>query len=177
MSLFKEEIILVNTKDEEIGVSEKLQAHKDALLHRAISVFILNEKDEMLLQQRALDKYHSFGLWSNACCTHPRPNENITIAANRRLKEELGFDTLLKKIFDFTYKAELENNLTEYEFDHVFLGFHSGIVKPNPLEVNECKYLNVKEVGKLLKESPHLFTIWFQIAFPLFLNYWNRNNF
>ena len=107
MSLFKEEIILVNTKDEEIGVSEKLQAHKDALLHRAISVFILNEKDEMLLQQRALDKYHSFGLWSNACCTHPRPNENITIAANRRLKEELGFDTLLKKIFDFTYKAEL----------------------------------------------------------------------
>ena len=108
---------------------EKMEAHKKGLLHRAFSVFIFNGKGEMLLQQRALNKYHSGGLWTNACCSHPMPGEKTEDAADRRLKEELGFETPLEKIFDFVYKAEFDNGLTEYEFDHVFAGEYEGEIK------------------------------------------------
>src|SRR5215468_430433 len=115
-----EQVILVNELDEEIGTMEKLSAHEQGVLHRAISVFIFNEKGEMLLQQRASRKYHSGGLWTNACCSHPHPGEATHAAALRRLKEEMGFETSLKKAFDFVYKTSFDNGLTEHEFDHVF---------------------------------------------------------
>src|SRR4249919_2186768 len=115
-----QEVILVNEQNEAIGTMEKMEAHRKALLHRAFSVFIFNSKGEMLLQQRALNKYHSGGMWTNACCSHPYPEEDNLEAASRRLREEMGFATELEEIFDFTYKTVFENGLTEYEFDHVF---------------------------------------------------------
>src|SRR5271168_1810255 len=114
-----EEVILVDESDQPLGTMEKMEAHRRAVLHRAFSVFIFNSRGEMLLQQRAPDKYHSAGLWSNACCSHPRPGEETADAASRRLKEELGFTTPLEELFHFTYKSEFGNGLTEYEFDHV----------------------------------------------------------
>lgn len=161
-----DKVILVNHKDEMIGTAEKLKAHQQALLHRALSIFIFNEKGEMLLQQRAFDKYHSGGLWTNACCTHPKPNEDVLFAAHRRLKEEMGFDTSLTKIFSFTYKAVFDNGLTEHEFDHVFLGTYSGSIKPDPIEVANYSYLTLNEIEQQLKQAPDKFTNWFQIAFP-----------
>ena len=121
-----EEVVLVDEQDKPVGVMEKMQAHREGKLHRAFSVFIFNDKGEMLLQQRAFNKYHSAGLWTNACCSHPKPNETTETAAARRLNEELGFKTSLEKLFDFTYKASFENGLTEYEFDHVFSGIYNG---------------------------------------------------
>ena len=121
-----EEVILVNEQDEQTGTIEKMEAHRKALLHRAFSVFIFNGKGEMLLQQRAMGKYHSPGLWTNACCSHPRPGEEVETAAFRRLKEEMGIETSLKKIFDFIYRTEFDNGLTEYEFDHVYIGTYPG---------------------------------------------------
>src|SRR5277367_2014029 len=118
-----EEVILVNEKDEATGVMEKLQAHRNGSLHRAFSIFIFNNKNEMLLQQRAGNKYHSAGLWTNACCSHPKPGEQIDVAAQRRLKEEMGFETPLDKIFSFIYNASFDNGLSEHEFDHAFAGF------------------------------------------------------
>src|SRR5262245_45397537 len=117
-----QQVILVNELDLATGVMEKMEAHEKGLLHRAFSIFIFNSKGEMLLQQRALGKYHSGGLWSNTCCSHPQPGEDILLSAQNRLQEEMGFTTTLNKIFDFTYKADFGNGLTEYEFDHVFAG-------------------------------------------------------
>src|SRR5258705_9255778 len=127
----KEEVILVNENDEQVGVMEKMEAHQKGLLHRAFSVFIFNEKGQMLLQQRAATKYHSGGKWSNACCSHPRPGEELEAAAKRRLREELGIGTTLKKIFEFSYKVEFENGLTENELDHVFAGQYGGKINLN----------------------------------------------
>src|ERR1700754_1322335 len=120
--LQREEVILVNENDIPVGTMEKMEAHRKALLHRAFSVFIFNSKGEMLLQQRADKKYHSGGLWTNACCSHPKPGEEIETAASRRLREELGFGTGLRKVFDFIYQSPFDNGLTEFEFDHVFFG-------------------------------------------------------
>ncbi|MBS4064591.1 MAG: isopentenyl-diphosphate Delta-isomerase, partial [Chitinophagaceae bacterium] len=128
-------VILVNEADEEIGFMEKMEAHEKALLHRAFSVFVFNSSGEMLLQQRASEKYHSANLWTNTCCSHPRPGESVAQAANRRLKEEMGFQTPLQKAFDFVYKAPFDNGLTEYEFDHVFIGTYEGSIEMNPSEV------------------------------------------
>jgi isopentenyl-diphosphate delta-isomerase len=133
----EEKIILVNEQDEVTGSMEKMEAHRKGLLHRAFSIFIFNGKGEMLLQQRAFSKYHSAGLWTNACCSHPAPGEDIKDAVSRRLQEEMGFKTPLKKIFDFIYKAEFDNGLTEFEFDHVFAGEYEGPVKINTEEVND----------------------------------------
>src|SRR5688572_13811853 len=116
----EQEVILVNEQDEVIGTMEKITAHRKAILHRAFSVFIFNSKGEMLLQQRAFNKYHSGGLWTNACCSHPAPGEHTADAAGRRLQEEMGFSASIQKIFEFTYFSEFENGLTEHEFDHVF---------------------------------------------------------
>jgi isopentenyl-diphosphate delta-isomerase len=145
---------------------EKIEAHEKGLLHRAFSVFIFNEHGEMLLQQRAPGKYHSPNLWTNACCSHPAPGEEVSAAAHRRLKEEMGFDTELEKAFAFTYRAEFENGLTEHEFDHVFVGRYNGPVNPDPLEVSRYRYLNLRELRKELQEQPGLFTEWFKIAYP-----------
>ncbi|MEI8109771.1 MAG: isopentenyl-diphosphate Delta-isomerase [Chitinophagia bacterium] len=161
-----EQLILVNEQDVAIGIMEKMEVHEKALLHRAFSVFIFNSRGELLLQQRAQEKYHCGGLWTNTCCSHPRPLEETSHAALRRLQEEMGFTTPLKKVFDFVYKAPFSNGLTEYEFDHVFVGYHDGSVQINKAEASDYKYLSVQEIQSLLSSSPEQFTPWFQIAFP-----------
>lgn len=161
-----EEVILVNERDEETGTMEKMEAHHKAVLHRAFSVFIFNNKGEMLLQQRALHKYHSGGLWTNACCSHPRPGEKTIDAAKRRLNEEMGFQVPIKKIFDFTYKAEFNNGLTEFEFDHVFAGEYSGLIFANPEEVSDYCFKDIGAIKQSLQSHPLKYTAWFHLAFP-----------
>ena len=161
-----EHVILVNELDEQIGILEKMKAHELGLLHRAFSVFIFNDRGEMLLQQRAVNKYHSGGLWTNSCCSHPRPNEQSIDAAVRRLQEELGFTTPLQKIFDFQYNAPFDNGLTEHEFDHVFAGNYSGRIAPNCDEVQDFIYLPIDEIEISINKNPDRYTAWFCIAFP-----------
>jgi len=168
-----EQVILVNERDEEIGVMEKMQAHEKPVLHRAISIFIFNGRNEMLLQQRALKKYHSGGLWTNACCSHPRPGEETQSAAMRRLKEELGFETSLDKIFDFTYKASFDNGLAEFEFDHVFVGKYNGAIYPDKKEVQDYCFKSLEEIESSLQSHPHKYTAWFKLVFPRLLT-WRR---
>ena len=150
---------------------DKLEAHKKGLLHRAFSVFIFNPKGEMLLQQRALDKYHSGGLWTNACCSHPMPGEETFAAARRRLREEMGFDTTLEKAFSFIYKTDFDNGLTEYEVDHVFTGTFDGIVKPDPSEVIAFSFQTIDSIRHKIQKAPQLYTSWFKIAFPKLESY------
>lgn len=163
------EIILVNEQDEAIGTMEKMEAHRKGLLHRAFSVFIINDAGEVLLQRRALDKYHSPGLWTNACCSHPYPGESVETAAHRRLQEELGFDCELKELFSFTYRTEFDNGLTEHEFDHVLLGTYNGTIIPNPAEVADYQYLSVTQIIEKMENAPLTFTSWFHHAWPLLL--------
>jgi isopentenyl-diphosphate Delta-isomerase len=160
------EVILVNEQDEPVGLMEKMEAHRKGVLHRAFSVFIFNRKGEMLLQQRALKKYHSGGLWTNACCSHPLPGESNETAATRRLKEEMGFITPIQKIFDFTYQSPFENGLTEHEFDHVFAGIHEGLIAPDPEEVKDFCYMTLDAIAASLESHPDKYTTWFHIAFP-----------
>lgn len=162
-----EEVILVDEADRPVGVMEKIEAHRRALLHRAFSVFIFNSRGDMLLQQRASDKYHSGGLWTNACCSHPRPGEDTLEAAVRRLFEELGFRTALEKAFSFTYRAEFGNGLTEHEFDHVFIGVDDQEPKPDRREVSDYRYQSMNDIEAALRDRPEEFTIWFRLAFPL----------
>lgn len=165
------QVILVDEKDQPVGFSGKQAVHEQGLLHRAFSVFIFNPAGEMLLQQRAMSKYHSAGLWSNACCSHPTPGEETADAALRRLKEELGFEVSVEKIFDFVYRAELENGLTEHEFDHVFTGEYNGPVHFNTEEVMAVCYKGLEEIKTLLQTNPEQYTAWFRLAFPR-IGYW-----
>lgn len=158
-------MILVNEADEPVGLMEKMEAHRKGLLHRAFSVFIFDGGGRMLLQQRAAGKYHGGLLWTNACCSHPYPNESVEDAAVRRLKEELGFTAPLSKIFSFTYKAEVENGLIEHEYDHVFAGEYAGGMKLNKDEVAAVAYYSLNEIGAMLEEQPLSFTTWFRLAF------------
>jgi isopentenyl-diphosphate delta-isomerase len=167
-------VILVNEKDEPTGVMEKIKAHEEGLLHRAFSVFIFNSKGEMLLQQRAMKKYHSGGLWTNACCSHPQPGEETNIAAQRRLKEEISLITPLEKVFDFIYKAKFDNGLTEYEFDHVFVGEYEGKINFNKKEVMDFCYKKMKDIRHSLQTHPQKYTAWFHLAFPKIEEWWNE---
>jgi len=171
--IMEEQVILVNGQDEETGVAEKMEAHQHGWLHRAFSVFIFNSRGEMLLQQRALDKYHSGGLWTNTCCSHPRPGEDTRVAAERRLKEEMGFQASLEKVFDFLYKADFDNGLTEHEFDHVFVAEYEGPVNFNKEEVMNCSYHSMKEIAQSLEADPARYTAWFRLAFPRVQSWWN----
>jgi isopentenyl-diphosphate Delta-isomerase len=162
-----EEVILVNEADMPVGRMEKIEAHRKALLHRAFSVFIFNSQGEMLLQRRAQGKYHSPGLWTNACCSHPRPDEDTGAAAARRLREELGFATDLTEIFAFTYRSEYDNGLTEYEYDHVFVGRYDGPIHPDPAEVSAYRYRDMDGIRAELQADPARYTTWFHLAFPL----------
>lgn len=162
----KEFVITVDENDVPTGQSEKLEAHQKALLHRAFSVFIFNEKGEILLQQRAFSKYHSGGLWTNTCCGHPRPGENTLDAAKRRLQEEMGFVCELDHQFTFTYRAMLDNDLTEYEIDHVYFGQFDSTLNPDKNEVNAYKWISIEELASQLNEHPENFTAWFSICFP-----------
>jgi isopentenyl-diphosphate Delta-isomerase len=164
-------VILVDEQDNELGVMDKLQAHRQPTLHRAFSVFIFNSNQEMLLQQRAAGKYHSAGLWTNACCSHPLPGETTAAAAQRRLFEEMGFNTPLEKAFDFTYQACFDNGLSEYEYDHVFAGRYDGPVHPNPEEAGNYCYMPVSEIKEWLQRRPGQFTVWFHLAFPRICNW------
>lgn len=170
-----QEVILVNEKDEQVGVMEKIEAHRRGLLHRAFSVFIFNHKGEMLLQQRAAAKYHSAGLWSNACCSHPAPGEDIEAAARRRVTEELGIDIPLVKQFHFIYKTEFDNGLTEYEYDHVFTGYFNSLPDFNTQEIQDCCYKNMEDIRQSIKTHPRIFTEWFKIAFPEIEKRWMKN--
>lgn len=160
------DVILVNEADEAIGTMEKMEAHRQGLLHRAFSIFIFNSNGEMLLQQRADHKYHSAGLWTNACCSHPFPGEDILSAASRRLEEELGFTTLLEIIFSFTYRTVFDNGLTEHEFDHVLSGTYDGGLKPDNLEVKDVVYKSMAGIEEEIQSEPEKYTSWFLIAFP-----------
>lgn len=170
-----QQVVLVNEQDEAVGVMEKMEAHEKALLHRAFSVFIFNKDGLMLLQQRALSKYHSPGLWTNACCSHPNPGEDVKDAALRRLEEELGFTTKVEKAFHFTYKAAFDNGLTEHEFDHVFVGVYNGAMQLNKDEVRAITYKSMDEIADDLQTAPQAYTAWFKIAFPL-LKEWMQKN-
>jgi isopentenyl-diphosphate delta-isomerase len=170
-----QEVILVNEADEAIGVMEKMEAHRKALLHRAFSVFIFNSDGKMLLQQRADNKYHSAGLWTNACCSHPLPGEKVEMAAARRLKEELGFSVPLSKIFAFTYTSSFSNGLTENEYDHVFTGLYDGKIQPDSNEVKAIAFKSMEEIDDLIRRDPQQFTSWFLIAFPRLRN-WRETN-
>ncbi|MBL7725327.1 MAG: isopentenyl-diphosphate Delta-isomerase [Chitinophagaceae bacterium] len=168
-------VILVDEQDNPIGSCEKLEAHRKGLLHRAFSVFIFNSKGEMLLQKRAIDKYHSGGLWTNACCSHPAEGEETVSAAHRRLQEEMGFDTRIEKVFDFVYRSSFENGLTEYEFDHVFAGEYNGGVDFNKTEVMGFCYKSIDEIEELLHSYPQHYTAWFHLAFPR-IQQWRKEN-
>jgi isopentenyl-diphosphate delta-isomerase len=157
-------VILVDEQDNAIGSMEKQQAHVEGLLHRAFSIFIFNSEKKILLQKRAATKYHCGGLWTNACCSHPRENENTHDAANRRLQEEMGMQCELKPIFSFVYKAEFENGLIEHEFDHVFLGESDQTPSINNQEVDEFRYIGIPELQIEIQSSPQKFTPWFIIA-------------
>ena len=171
----EKQVILVNESDETIGTMDKMEAHRKGKLHRAFSVFIFNSKGEMLLQQRAMNKYHSGGLWTNACCSHPGPGEETMAAASRRLKEEMGFETNLKKIFDFVYRSEFENGLIEHEFDHIFVGEFERDIVMNREEVKDFCYKKLDEIRDSLSMQPQKYTAWFQLAFPKIESWWARH--
>ena len=171
-----EQVILVDVDDCEIGVMEKMEAHKQAVLHRAFSVFLFNPQGKMLLQQRALTKYHSAGLWTNTCCSHPRPGETLDDAVTRRLIEEMGITAKVSKAFDFIYQAELPDHLNEHEFDHVFIGNYDDEVRPNHLEVANFVYQSMEEIAANLQSHPEKYTVWFKIAFPKVVEWYQSNS-
>jgi isopentenyl-diphosphate Delta-isomerase len=167
----EELVILVNQKDEQIGVMPKLEAHEKAVLHRAFSVFVLNDKNEIMLQQRASHKYHSPLLWTNTCCSHQRQGETNIEAGTRRLDEEMGFTTPLKELFHFIYKAPFDNGLTEHELDHVMIGYYNDIPKINSEEVASWKWMSIEKVKKDMTLNPDLYTVWFKIIFDEFYHF------
>lgn len=167
----EEKVILVNEKDEQIGLMPKLEAHEKAQLHRAFSIFILNSKNEVMLQQRASQKYHSPLLWTNTCCSHQRENETNIEAGNRRLEEEMGFSTELKELFHFIYKAPFDNGLTEHELDHVMIGYYNDEPKINPEEVESWKWVGIEDVKNDMQIHPEIYTVWFKIIFDQFYHF------
>jgi isopentenyl-diphosphate delta-isomerase len=171
-----EQVILVDSDDNPIGLMEKMEAHEKAILHRAFSVFAMNDKDEILLQQRALSKYHSGGLWTNTCCSHPRDGETVEEAAKRRLQEEMGFTCEVKRVFSFIYKAELDNNLTEHELDHVLIARWNDDPVINPEEVESFDWKSVDWVAQDMQAYPEKYTEWFKIIYQRFLHYWKNEN-
>lgn len=167
----EERVILVNEKDEQIGTMPKLEAHEKALLHRAFSVFILNDKMELMLQQRAHHKYHSPLLWTNTCCSHQREGETNIEAGTRRLFEEMGMKTPLKELFHFIYKAPFDNGLTEHELDHVMIGYSNDEPAVNPDEVESWKWMTIEAVKNDMEKQPEIYTVWFKIIFDQFYHY------
>lgn len=156
------DVVLVDENDQVLGTMEKLKAHQEGKLHRAFSVIIFNDKGEMLIHKRASDKYHCGGMWTNACCSHPRIDEDTKDAALRRMQEEMGFTTSIDYIGKFIYRTEFENGLTEHELDHVFVGKFNGKPIPNPEEVEDYRYIAIDELKKEIKSHPEQYTVWFK---------------
>ena len=169
----EEQVILVNEKDEQIGLMPKMEAHEKAVLHRAFSVFVFNDKNELMLQQRALSKYHSPGLWTNTCCSHQREGENNIQAGKRRLQEEMGFVTNLKETMSFIYKAPFDNGLTEHELDHIMVGHYNEEPDINKDEVESWKWMNLDDVKVDMALHPDQYTAWFKIIFTKFYEHIN----
>lgn len=167
----EENVILVNQNDEQIGLMPKMEAHEKAVLHRAFSVFVMNDKNEIMLQQRANQKYHSPLLWTNTCCSHQRDGETNIQAGSRRLFEEMGFQTTLKELFHFIYKAPFDNGLTEHELDHVMIGYYNEEPKINPEEVESWKWMSIEDVAKDIQVQPEIYTVWFKIIFDQFYHF------
>ncbi|WP_223552030.1 isopentenyl-diphosphate Delta-isomerase [Aestuariivivens sp. NBU2969] len=164
----EDNVILVNEKNEQIGLMPKMEAHEKALLHRAFSVFIFNDNNELMLQQRALSKYHSPGLWTNTCCSHQRDGETNIEAGKRRLQEEMGFVVDLEESISFIYKAPFDNGLTEFEYDHILLGKYNKNPKINKEEVADWKWMPLEAVRKDIKKHPKIYTEWFKVIFDKF---------
>lgn len=161
----EELVVLVDEKDNQIGLMPKMEAHEKAVLHRAFSVFIFNEKGELMLQQRAASKYHSPLLWTNTCCSHQRDGESNLEAGKRRLQEEMGFTTDLKEVFSFVYKAPFDNGLTEHELDHVMIGSFEDKPNINKEEVEDYKWMQLADVKADIENNPSTYTEWFKIIF------------
>ncbi|MFT5754346.1 MAG: isopentenyl-diphosphate delta-isomerase [Flavobacterium sp.] len=169
--MIEEQVILVDTNDKVIGLMDKMAAHEQALLHRAFSVFVLNDKNEVMLQQRASHKYHSPLLWTNTCCSHQRAGESNIQAGKRRLDEEMGFVTELKELFHFIYKAPFDNGLTEHELDHVMIGYSNDEPKINSEEVENWKWMKIEDIKNDMEIHPEIYTVWFKIIFDKFYHY------
>lgn len=168
----KEEfVILVDKEDNKIGLMPKMEAHEKAMLHRAFSVFVFNKDNELMLQQRAMHKYHSPGLWTNTCCSHQRDGENNIAAGTRRLQEEMGFSTALKETTSFIYKAPFDNGLTEHELDHILVGHYEGEPVINEDEVASWKWMSLEEVNKDIVVNSEQYTAWFKIIFEKYYTY------
>ena len=168
----KEElVVLVDQKDQKIGLMPKMEAHEKACLHRAFSVFVMNDQGELLLQQRAASKYHSPLLWANTCCSHQRDGESNLAAGKRRLQEEMGFETDLKEVFSFVYKAPFDNGLTEHELDHVMLGSYNNAPIINKEEVESYKWMTPSAVKADMRKQPEIYTPWFKIIFEKFYEF------
>lgn len=165
------EVILVDENDKKVGTEEKIRVHKEGKLHRAFSIFVFNSEGKLLLQKRAKSKYHSGGLWSNTCCSHPKPNESLEKAIHKRLKTEMGFDCELEEIFNFIYSAEFENGLSESEYDHVFKGEFNGKPDPNPNEAEDWKWISLEELKKDMERNPDKYTYWFRASIDRVISY------
>lgn len=164
-------VILVNQANEQLGTMPKMEAHEKGVLHRAFSVFVMNAKGEIMLQQRAAHKYHSPSLWTNTCCSHQREGESNIVAGTRRLKEEMGFETELKELFSFVYRAEFDNGLTEHELDHVMLGHYNEAPQINPEEVADWKWMLPGDIKADIAQNPERYTAWFKIIFDKFYDH------
>jgi isopentenyl-diphosphate delta-isomerase len=167
----EENVILVNVNDEQIGLMPKMEAHEKAVLHRAFSVFILNDRGDIMLQQRAIQKYHSPLLWTNTCCSHQREGETNIQAGTRRLFEEMGFSASLKELFHFIYRAPFDNGLTEHELDHVMIGYYNQSPIINKDEVESWKWMSIEDVANDIRVQPEIYTIWFKIIFDKFYHF------
>ena len=158
-------VIQVDINDKFEGVVEKIEAHKKGILHRAVSVLIFNSNGEMLLQQRAFNKYHSGGKWSNTSCTHPNPGESTKEASLRRLEEEMGITANLSHLYSFVYKVKLDNQMIEHEFDHVYVGVTDKKPTLNPDEACSYKYVSIQKIQEDIESNPHQFSAWFKLIF------------
>ncbi|OZV67492.1 isopentenyl-diphosphate Delta-isomerase [Winogradskyella aurantia] len=174
--MIEEQVILVDENDTPLGLMPKMEAHEKALLHRAFSVFVFNDKNELMLQQRALHKYHSPGLWTNTCCSHQREGESNIQAGMRRLQEEMGFVTDLEESMSFIYKAPFDNGLTEHEYDHIMIGYYNESPNINKDEVADWKWMNLEDVKADMALNQDHYTAWFKIIFEKFYEFININN-
>ena len=172
----KEFVVLVDANDNDIGTMEKMEAHEKAVMHRAFSIFIFNTKGEMLIHQRAFSKYHTPGLWTNACCSHPRLGETLQQATSRRLREEMGMEADIQKIFDFVYKADVGQGLIEHEFDHVFVGTTDVLPNINREEVETYSYIKMDDLRNDINLHPEKYTVWFKIAFDRVEEYFQNKS-